>query len=410
MKLATTIREFFADLRAQRLRTTLTVLGIAWGTIAVVVLLAFGVGLERQTKKRFHGLGDRIVILFGGRTTVSFQGFPAGRYINLREDDGALLRREILDIVALSPEYSNRQTPVRRGTKSANPNITGVYPVYGDMRNIIADTGGRFINQRDLDDRRRVAMLGDELADLLFGAEEPVGRQIFVGQVPFTVIGVMHPKTQNSSYNGRDKDRVFIPASTYVAVFGDRFVNNFVYRTTGSAVTKDVERRVYRLLGRRYSFDPADEDALSVWDTSEWEQRFEAMFLAFNMFFAIVGSFTLTVGGIGVANIMYIVVRERTREIGVKRSVGATRRDILGQFFAESFMIVGIGAILGFAGSWGIVALLGLVPMQEFVGTPTISPVVLAVTLSLLAGIGVLAGFFPARKAANLDPVEALRH
>jgi putative ABC transport system permease protein len=404
------LREFLADLKAQRLRTALTVLGIAWGTVAVVVLLAFGVGLERQTTKRFHGLGDRIVLLFGGRTTRSFGGFPEGRYISLREEDGGLLQREIADIVALSPEYNNRRTPVRRGTQSANPNITGVYPVYGDLRNIIADSGGRFLNQRDQDERRRVAVLGDELASLLFRSEPPVGGQILIGEVPFTVVGVMRPKTQNSSYNGRDKDRVFIPASTHTALFGDRHVNNLVYRTAAPGVTKEVERRVYQTLGRRYAFDPADQDALSVWDTTEWEQEFAYLFLAFNIFFAIVGSFTLTVGGIGVANIMYIVVRERTREIGLKRSVGATRRDILFQFFGESFLIVGLGAALGFALSWGIVALLGFVPMQEFVGTPTISPVVLSVTVMLLAGIGVLAGFFPARKAAKLDPVECLRY
>lgn len=410
MRLASALREFTADLRAQRLRTTLTVLGIAWGTIAVVVLLAFGVGLERQTLKRFHGLGDRIVILFGGRTTVSHAGFPEGRYISLRESDGDLLRREIPDILALSPEYSDRQTPVRRGTKSANPNITGIYPVYGQMRNIIPAAGGRFINQRDLDERRRVAVLGDELAQLLFGAEEPVGRQVMIGETPFVVVGVMQPKLQNSSYNSRDKDRVFIPASTHVALFGDRSVANFVYQTGGPEVSKRVERRVYELLGRRYAFDPNDEDALAVWDTTEFELQFSYLFLAFNMFFAIVGSFTLTVGGIGVANIMYIVVRERTREIGIRRSVGATRRDILLQFFGETFLIIGLGALAGALGSWGIVTLAKMVPMQDFVGTPTVSPLVIAVTLSLLAAVGVLAGYFPARRAAALDPVDALRH
>jgi putative ABC transport system permease protein len=410
MRAAGLVREFVADIRAQRLRTALTVLGIAWGTIAVVVLLAFGVGLERQTRKRFHGLGDRIVILFGGRTTISYRGFPEGRYIQLREADGEVLLKQIADIELLSPEYSNRRTPVRHGTHTTNPNITGVLPVYGEMRNIIADTGGRFLNDLDVAERRRVAMLGDGLATLLFEGADPVGQQVFLGETPFTVIGVMKPKTQNSSYNSRDTDRIFIPATTYRAVFGDPYVNNFVYRTRDVSVTKAVERQVYETLGRRHSFDPNDKDALGVWDTTEWETQFSFMFLAFNIFFAIIGSFTLTVGGIGVANIMYIVVRERTREIGIRRSVGATRGDILRQFIGEAFLVVGMGAVLGSAGSWAIVWLLAFVPMQEFVGTPTISPAVGLVTLSLLGTIGLLAGLFPARRAAALDPVECLRY
>ncbi|MBI4500368.1 MAG: ABC transporter permease [Gemmatimonadetes bacterium] len=402
-------REFLADLKAQKLRTALTILGITWGTVAVVVLLAFGIGLEAQTKKRFHALGERIVILFGGRTTRAYAGFGEGRYIRLREEDAALLAREIPDITQISPEYSWRG-PVHRGAQAANPNITGIYPVYEDLRNEIVDSGGRFINQRDLAERRRVAVLGDELKTLLFAERPAIGERVYVGAVPFTVIGVLVHKDQSSSYNSRDKDRIFIPASTHHSVFGQEYVNNIIYRTRDARITKDVERRVYQVLSRKYRFDSGDKNAIRIWDTSEWETRFEYVFLAFNAFFALVGSFTLTVGGIGVANIMYIVVRERTREIGIKRSVGARRKDILLQFFSESFLIVAAGAVLGFLLSVGIVWGLSFVPMQEFVGTPRISPLVAVVTMTLLAGIGFLAGLFPARKAANLDPVECLRY
>jgi putative ABC transport system permease protein len=410
MRLSDALHQLWADLRAQRLRTILTILGITWGTVAVVVLLAFSVGLERHTIKRFHGLGDRIVVLFGGRTTKPYAGFREGRTIRLREADVDILAREIPDIVMISPEYSHRNTPIRRGRSAMNPNITGIYPVYGEMRNVIPAMGGRFINRLDLEERRRVAFLGDEVARILFGDEAPVGEEVMIGDVPFTVIGVLQPKIQNSSYNSRDEDRVFIPASTHQAIFGDRYVANVVYRTSGATVTKTVEQRIYQLLGRKYRFDPADEDALQVWDTAEWEKMFGYLFFGFKMFFAIVGSFTLSVGGIGVANIMYIVVRERTPEIGIKRSVGARRGNILWQFLTESVLLVAIGAVLGVVISLGIVKLLGFIPMQEYVGAPTISLQVAVVTMVLLAFVAMLAGFFPARKAASLDPVECLRY
>ena len=402
-------REFVADLSAQKLRTGLTVLGIAWGTVAVVVLLAFGVGLERQTKKRFHGLGDRIVILWGGRTTKPFAGFGDGRPIRLRPEDVQMLAQEVDEIDQISPEYINQNARVRRGVKAAAPAITGILPVYGLMRNIIPEVGGRFINDRDVADRRRVAVLGDELAKLLFGDAAPVGQQVFLGDAPFTVIGVMRPKLQNSSYQERDKDRIFIPATTHYALYGDRFLNNIVYRAKAPEVTKVAERRVYETMASKYKFDPSDKDALAFWDTSEWETRFDQMFIAFNIFFAIVGTFTLVVGGIGVANIMYIVVRERTREVGVRRAVGATRADILRQFFAEALLIVAMGATLGMLLSLGLVMALGGLPIKEFVGVPTISPQVLAATLVLLALVAFAAGLMPARRAAALDPVEALR-
>jgi putative ABC transport system permease protein len=409
MRVLTTLGQFLQDLRAQKLRTTLTILGITWGTVAVIVLLAFGVGLEKQSRKNMHGMGDGIVVMFGGSTTKPFEGFPDGRPIRLREDDAWTLQQQIPEIAQISPEYINRNTPVRRGRTNTTPAITGIYPVYGDMRNIIPERGGRFLNEPDLANRRRVAVLGDEIKTLLFEEDDAVGQQIMIGETPFIVIGVMQPKTQNSSYYARDKDRIFVPASTFRSLFGDKYVNNMIYRPADPDQSPAIEAQVYEILGRHHRFDPTDEDALGIWDTNEIDRFLKYFFIGFNIFMGVIGSFTLTVGGIGVANIMYVVVRERTREIGIKRSVGATRRNILFQFFTETFLIVGIGAVLGFLIAVALVKLLAMLPFEDVVGTPGISPTVAATTMILLAVIAVFSGLFPARKAARLDPVECLR-
>ena len=414
MRLVDVVRQLWSDLSAQRLRTVLTVLGITWGTVAVVVLLAFSVGLERQTIKRFHGLGDRIVVLFGGRTVLAHAGFREGRTIRLRETDARILARQIPDITMISPEYSTREAPVRRGPNGVSPNITGIHPVYGEMRNIFPLPGGRFINERDQEERRRVVFLGNEVAGVLFGDRDPVGEQVRIGDSPFTVIGVLQPKIQNSSYNSRDEDRVFIPASTHAAIFGSRFVSNLVYRTADASRTAAVEARVYEVLGRKYRFDPQDEDALEVWDTAEWERMFGFLFLGFKLFFAIVGCFTLSVGGIGVANIMYVVVRERTQEIGIKLAVGARRRHIVNQFMFEAILIAVGGGLLGLAVASLLVIGIDSVPSEnpalEYIMNPKLSLPIASTCVGLLMAIGLVAGILPARKAARLDPVESLRY
>ncbi|NNK47561.1 MAG: ABC transporter permease, partial [Gemmatimonadetes bacterium] len=252
-RVAAALGQFLADVRNQKLRTTLTLLGITWGTVAVVVLLAFGVGLERQTKKRFHGLGDRVVMLFGGTTTRSFRGFPEGRSIRLRESDAWTLQQQIPEIERISPEYSRWDSPVRQGRQVLRPNVAGVWPDYTYMRNVIPDMGGRFINREDIEGRRRVAVLGNRARDFLFEGEnedvDVVGRRIMIGETPFTIVGVMKPKQQSSSYSSRDRDRVFIPGTTHRAMFGQVYLNNIVYQTASADASRRVEGRVYEVLG-----------------------------------------------------------------------------------------------------------------------------------------------------------------
>jgi putative ABC transport system permease protein len=407
--LRSTITEFVIDLRAQKLRTFLTMFGIVWGTVAIVVLLAFGMGFKRQLTINMHGIGESIAIMFPGRTTKAWEGFTSGRGIQLTEADVALLAQRVPGIAKISAEYSMHSIPVNVGENVINTLVAGVSPVYADMRNIIPEPGGRFINDLDVKDRKRVALIGDEVKRLLFGNGQAIGKVIYVGAVPFTVVGVMQKKTQNSSYNRRDQDRVFIPTSTFASVYGTPYLSNIIFQHRDPTKAEETNDQVRTVLGRRYKFDPTDKNAVWIWDTTEFDKFLFYFFLGFNIFMGMIGSFTLGVGGVGVANIMFIVVQERIKEIGVKRAVGATRRNIMIQFFMETFFIVAIGSLIGFGIAVVLTSALQYIPIKDFVGTPVISWQVALATMVVLSAIGLVAGLLPARKAANVNVVECLR-
>ena len=396
-------------MRSQKLRVFMTVFGITWGTVAIIVLVAFGSGFKKQLAISMHGIGERIAIMFPGRTTKAYEGFGIGRGMSFVDDDAKLIASQVRNISAISPEYSRDGIPTRVGTNITNPSIAGVYPIYSDMRNVIAEQGGRFINDLDMRDRKRVVLLGDEVKRLLFGEGYAVGRLVYVGDVPFTVIGVMQKKIQNSSYNSRDQDRIFIPASTFAAVFGEIHLSNIIFQVKDPSISEQTSDEVRAALSKKYRFDPTDKDAVWIWDTNEFDKFIFYFFLAFNIFMGLIGSFTLAVGGIGVANIMYIVVQERVKEIGIKRAVGAKRSNILLQFFMETLFIISIGSFFGFVIAYGIIQVLQFIPIKEFVGTPELSLEVALSTVTILALVGFAAGLMPARRAANLDVVECLR-
>ena len=386
----------------------LTMFGIVWGTVAITTLVAFGMGFKRQMSINMHGIGESIGIMWPGRTTKPWQGFGTGRNLSFVEEDLKLITSQVTEVVRISPEYS-RRTTARVGENILNPLVTGVHPGYEDMRNILPVPGGRFVNSMDNKHRRRVIFIGDKVRDFLFGQTDPIGRIVMVGETPFTVIGVMQKKTQNSSYNSRDQDRVFIPSTTYQSVFGQVYLSNIIYQVRDPRRGEETADEVRAALSKRYKFDPTDEDAVSIWDTTRFDKFIFYFFLGLNIFLGMIGSFTLGVAGIGLANIMFIVVQERTKEIGVKRAVGATKFDIMTQFFLETSFILALGAGIGFLISAGLVAVLQKIPIKEYVGSPELSGTVMAVTMSVLAVIGLAAGLFPAKRAANANVVDCLR-
>lgn len=396
------------DLKSQKLRTLLTVFGLVWGTVAVTLLLAFGAGLKKQLIKTTAGLGDRICIAWPGLTSIPYQGLGKGRRIRVTDEDLQTVRTRVDGLKRISSEYSDGWKMVYN-LRTFPVDVSGVSPEFGEMRNLIPVPGGRFLNDLDMRDQRRVVFLGNKVAEDVFGkGTDPVGKTVLFNGSPFLVVGVLTAKQQDSSYNSRDSDLSWIPGPTFRALTGRKYLSNFVYQPASALESKAVTESLRAALSRRLKFDPADKEAFGVWDVTEQFQFFEVFMLAFSLFLGIVGSLTLVVGGIGVSNIMNVVVEERTKEIGVKMALGAKGGAILRQFLVETLIVTAIGGAVGFAISLGICSAFPK-SLEEYVGRPEVSPVVAAITVGILGVIGLLAGYFPAREASRLDPVVAMK-
>jgi putative ABC transport system permease protein len=403
------LRQIIRDMRSQKLRTLLTVFGIVWGTVAVTLLGAFGQGLHKQMVKNSAGLGDRIAICWPGLTSMPFEGLGRGRRIRVREEHIEAVRRDAVGLVAISSEY-NETLKLHYGLKTVAVDVSGVAAEFGAMRNLIPEAGGRFINAVDVAEQRRTLFLGDKIAKEVFGKPaSAVGKTVIYGGSPFLIVGVLQTKVQNSSYNSRDEGRAYMPGSTFRALTGAKYVNNFVYQPVSPSQSEAVTDNIREILARQLRFDPKDKEALSVWDTAQQFKFLDVFFLSFRLFLGIVGCFTLVVGGIGVSNIMNVVVEERTKEIGIKMALGARQRWVLRQLLLETVLITAIGGAIGFAISWAACSIFPRFGVTRFVGDPEISLPVAALTAIVLGVTGLLAGYFPAREASRLDPVVAMK-
>ncbi len=424
------LTQAFDNLRANKLRSFLTCFGILWGIIAVVVLSATGEGFKRGNEAVLQELGRNIAIVWGGRTTTQAGGERAGRRILLTADDARAIEREAGLVAVVSAEI-NRRLRIKSSFNAASLSVHGIEPQYQAIRTIDIEHGRHFVEADDLE-ARRVAIVGADAWAQLFGAREGLGETVQINGLPYTVIGKIRKKNQDSNYSGPDNDKVFVPFEAMAKDFPrldapPGTVSQIIVAPRAGVVDglpavldarsgriSDIDwplaKDVRRVLAAHKEFDPADRDALSVWDTSLESLMFGRMIGAMRQFFSVVGVITLALGGLGVMNIMLVSVRERTREIGVRKALGATTSAISRQFFLEGFFLTMVSGTMGFVAALGLCALVNLAPMPARFQGMVITWQAGAMALATLVLIGVVTSSYPARRAAQLPPVEALRY
>ena len=410
------LRQTFTTFRAHKMRIFLTMFGIVWGIASVILLVGLGRGFSVDQKKRMQTLGKDLVIMWGGRTSSQIGGLAAGREIKLTIDDAYLIRNECYMVKHVSPEL-RRYIPEVSAFNSAQRGVVGMWPSYQGFRSLLLDEG-RLITEEDEREGRRVVILGYAARQQLFSGQPAIGAPLLIKGVPYTVIGVLQKKKQNSNYNGPDNDFLFSP---YTAVARDfpppekpgvvrGALDNIVFEVASPEEHEEAVAQVRRTLGRVHHFEAQDKDALFIWDTMNGAKLVANIFNVVTIFFGCVAVITLCLGGIGVMNIMLVSVTERTREIGVLKAIGATRKDILRQFFAESAILTTVSGILGLTFGIGLCLFLSYVPLPDVVPHPIISPISIIASVLTLSLITVGAGMYPAQRAAEMTPVESLRY
>jgi len=407
---------YLYELRHQKLRMFLTIMAVSWGMANIALMLSVGEGLYQMMQRGLSGMGEGIVVIWPSQTSMSYNGFGPGKPVRVTEQD--IHEAEKLPLIEnISAEYAGWSVQMKTADKNISKRVRGVYPCYGEMRNLNPERGGRFLNKLDEERRRRVIFIGNEIRDTLFGEKsDPVGKTIWVNGSPFTVIGVMEKKFQTSMYSGSDAQACFIPASTFRTLFNRSYVNVVLLGPRSKATSKEAQEAFRSLIAARHRFHPDDEEILSTWDTFDTQKMQTAIFRGLQLFLGIIGGLTLLIAGLGVANIMYVTVKERTREIGIKMAVGAHPALIVSQFLLEAIVTVTIGGALGIAMAMGLIELFELIPLPEsFVAVtgrpePVFSGIIALICVTILNFVGLLAGIFPARRASLIDPVDALRY
>jgi putative ABC transport system permease protein len=409
MRVRSTAHLALVALAANKVRTGLTMLGVIIGVAAVVTMMAVGAGAQARVAAQIRSLGSNLIVVISGSITTSGVRLGTGSQLTVTEDDARAMEREIDGVQVAAPMVRGGVQVVAGNANWATP-MFGVTPAFLEARDWTVATG-RPLAQDDVDGATKVALLGQTVAKNLFGEADPIGQVIRIKKVPLTVIGVLARKGQSTQGQDQD-DTVLVPLSTAkkkllgTTQANARAVNGILVKVREAGAMKGVEQSIGALLRQRHRLQPGQDDDFTLRNLSEILESQEASSKVLGLLLAAIASVSLLVGGIGIMNIMLVSVTERTREIGLRRAVGARRRDILAQFLIEAVAVSLVGGltgiVLGIAGAWAIGYFAGwLAPIQVRAVVPAF----------LFAGaIGVFFGFYPARKASRLNPIDALRY
>jgi putative ABC transport system permease protein len=415
MVLRDLITDVLRTLWAHKLRTVLTMFGIAWGIVSIVLMVAAGEGLRKGQEDQARNLGKDILIVFHGRTSLQAGGTRAGKVVHWEDTDVQALQQEAVDCEYALPELEQETVRAHSNYNNAAFTVTGSYPQFAYIRSL--DVGqGRFYDWDDMHESRRVAFLGSDAAKQLFPGRNAVGENLYLNDFPYVVVGVMKEKKQDSSYDGWDVRKVFVPFTAMRRDFPDkppgtaRTFDQLLVTPRSVSQHEACKRELRSVLARLHRYDPTDKEACPIWDTVQEAKAFEQMTNGMKYFLGAVGIVTLFLGGLGVMNVMMVAVRERTREIGVRKALGAPAHSILRQFFFEALIIAFLSGGIGLGIAYGLCGLVNLLPMPDFFAglIATWKSGVFATVL--LGTIAVLSALYPARRAASIDPIEALRY
>ncbi len=406
------VRQSLSTLWAHKLRSFLTMFGIAWGVGSLLLLVGLGEGFRSGQKRNMANLGSDIMFTFSGRIPAIAGSQQSGRKYQMTYGDYLAVKNEAQHLRGISAVINREDIRAVSEFGSTNGQVFGVEPVYNQIRNVPIGAG-RWFNDADNADHRRVAVVGWELLKNIFPGRPAVGASILLNGVRFDIIGVL-AKVGRDANNGTNA-RIFVPISTMRMLFPLTLENqedaisflNYQPRSTDEHAL--AKQEVHAVIARRHHFEPNRRDTFEDWDTVDNARKVAKIFDAMDWFLGMVGLVTLGLGAIGIVNIMLVSVTERTREIGLRKALGATHRDILTQFFVEGAFLTALSGGIGLFVTGTLVFLLSRLPAPEGFDPPRIVPFSAVAAILSLAIAGIAAGLYPARKAALLPPIEALR-